>query len=45
MKARAEQFVQWMDDTGWGWRQWVMQLLIVVVTAAWVVPLVMISGR
>lgn len=45
MKARVEQLVQWMDDRGLGWRQWVLQLLIVAGTAAWVVPLLMASGR
>ncbi|MCX5063727.1 hypothetical protein OG895_43320 [Streptomyces sp. NBC_00201] len=30
-----------MDERGWGWRQWVLQLLIVLTVAAFIVPLVL----
>ncbi|MGW4984042.1 hypothetical protein [Streptomyces mirabilis] len=33
--------IRWMDEHRWGWRQWTLQLLIVVTVAVFIVPVVL----
>ncbi|MFG2483407.1 hypothetical protein ACGFSI_11700 [Streptomyces virginiae] len=40
LRAQAAKAAAWMDGQGWGWRQWVLQALMVTATVAGVVPAV-----
>lgn len=44
LRDRAVKAAAWMDGQGWGWRQWVLQALMVSVTVAGVVPAVALTA-
>ncbi|WP_406482529.1 hypothetical protein [Streptomyces sp. NBC_01615] len=33
--------IHWMDTRGWGWRQWFLQILIVIAVAGFIIPIVL----